>query len=192
MGHLGYVLPDAEYQASPTITGRMEPAVIIPAAATYAEAENLKAAHKVSLGNYELELVVNSLLKEQMLQAIDDAYLAELKHSRYGYATVTARDQYRHLYTHYRQLRPADLIANRESLSAPFDFSAGLEPLWERIAEAQFIAEQGQQPIPTVRSLPAPWLSLLLPAFIPMMSTPGATNSMILLLALQLLCSRRT
>lgn len=44
----------------------MELAVIIPAAATYAKAENLRATHKTWLDNYELELAVNNLLKDQI------------------------------------------------------------------------------------------------------------------------------
>ena len=78
---------------------------------------------------------------------IPHEYINNLRDPLLGFATVTSRALLDHLTTTYGDITPDDLEANEETLKAPWDPSTPTETLFDRAADCQAFAAQGNEPI---------------------------------------------
>ena len=63
--------------------------------------------------------MINNALNNQLVNAIDDIYIKNLRDCVTGFATRSARDILKYLYRTYRSVTPAQLTANDERFRAP-------------------------------------------------------------------------
>eukprot|EP00957_Ditylum_brightwellii_P048450 3676469-Ditylum_brightwellii.AAC.1 len=66
---------------------------------------------------------MDNVMKKQIQDAIEDVYIWQLHHKYSIYLGVTARDVLDYLINWYRQIKPADLVANGENFNKPMDIS---------------------------------------------------------------------
>eukprot|EP00957_Ditylum_brightwellii_P046326 3515612-Ditylum_brightwellii.AAC.1 len=72
-------------------------------------------------------------MKKQIQDAVEDAYIRQLQHTYSAYLGVTSRDVLDHLMDWYRQIKPADLVANGVNYNKPMDISQPRDAYFARI-----------------------------------------------------------
>ena len=150
-GLLALILNDADYTA---LTGAVwiEPAnpgvrPIIPVGATRVFQENSTSQWKNEFEAWKMTQDVREALKKQILNAIDDEYLEDLKDPDTGYANVTPLQMIEHLYTEYGELTPQDISNNRTALKADYDPNTTMVSYFYKIREIRNIAVRAGNPI---------------------------------------------
>ena len=143
-GHLGMIEPPAEYIlhngiafVAPTHPG------LIPTHvqnATQAQINEAYRLHDINVKEFNIYHTVGETLKQQLLRAVDDEYLAILADDTMGYADVTCAEMLVHLFATYSSVTADDLQANRDSLSKEWNPDEPLEALFKRIQTAQKFA----------------------------------------------------
>jgi hypothetical protein len=121
-GHLGMVMPEAEYV---TISAEATPYVFpdkldVPAyVGTAANRDQQKKDYKASLAAFQEARELQNKLRKMVIQGVPAAYLAKLRHPLVNYANATPKDILAHLMAQYGTILPADLKANMEWIQAP-------------------------------------------------------------------------
>jgi hypothetical protein len=141
-GHLGLVMPAADYIALNGTLAFMSPPVppptaVIPTGATAAATSEAVRQWNAAVTIHALVSKVRAELKKQLIAAVDPRYLETLEDDLLGLATVTTVDMLDHLTIQYGTLTLDDLVKNRAALSADWNPSDGIESLWSRIAQCQ-------------------------------------------------------
>jgi hypothetical protein len=77
-----------------------------------------KHQHAAEKEIFEIFMDIHKKLKQQIIDAVDDTYLAELKHQTLGYEACSAVDLLIHLTTSYGQIHDEDIQANLDALAA--------------------------------------------------------------------------
>ena len=159
LGHAVLVLGDAEYNRVANLAAgggnafnwlaiaHPGNAPVIPNNATQAQIAHLRDAHAVLLKEFTVYNAVETALKRQLLEAVDDSYICSLKHRRYNYANVSVRQLLVHLDTTYGQLDDDALEVNKKMLNEQWEANEQMETLWERYSSIQAVAEAGGDPI---------------------------------------------
>ena len=98
--------------------------------------------------------VVNSL-KNQLVNAIDDIYIKDLRDRMTGFATRSVRDILQYLYRTYGYVTPVQLTANDERFRSPYDSSTDLEAYSNGIDDCLFMADKANQPYSEDQNLTA-------------------------------------
>ena len=89
---------------------------------------------------------MDNALKKQLVNAIDDIYIKELRNRVTGFATHSVRDILQYLYRTYGSVTPTQLTANDERFRAPYDGSTDLEAYFSGINDCLFMADKSNQP----------------------------------------------
>ena len=119
-GHLGLVLPADEYAlvspvpyAFPVHPGALH----IPAGTAQHEAIRLRDEHKERIRVYREALGVQQALLKQIVAAVDEEYLKELRNEHTNAITLTIPEILSHLTTTYGQVDSSDLRKQEEQLT---------------------------------------------------------------------------
>jgi hypothetical protein len=143
-GHLGMIEPPAEYLLhnghafiAPAHPGLLPPPNPNATAAQINEAYRQYLLDVSEFTNYH---TIGETLKQMILRAVDDEYLAILADDTMGYADVTCAEMLAHLFATYSTVSADDIQANRDSLSNEWNPDDSLESLFKRIQVAQKFA----------------------------------------------------
>ncbi len=155
-GHLGLILPSAIYD---TIVPPLYPGThswtdpvnpgLNPAIPPNAPAEliaNYRNNHNEIRRTWKLCINVNSALRKQLLQTVDEIYLRAIKKPHTGFSTLQARDMLAYLFRIYGKITPQALEANEKVFRQDWDPTSPFEILIDRIESAQEFATDGNQP----------------------------------------------
>ena len=119
----------------------------ILASAPTGEEQRLLRETKEERHNYYKCMVVDSILKNQLVSAFDNPYLSSLKNLYIGYATNTTQDLIQNLYTHYSRISATYMAAYKYRLLPPYNEEEPLERLIERINDCTEFAAASSEPV---------------------------------------------
>ena len=141
-GHVGMIMPAAQYATLPGTIPWVDPAhpgVLAPGGAAAAiAAANIQ--WKVDMNVYDTSIQVRNKLKLQILVAVPDAYTNALADPLVGYAAVTPAQLLAHLTATYGTITAEDLTANENKLTEPWDPATPTELVFDRAAQIQSFA----------------------------------------------------
>jgi hypothetical protein len=146
-GHLGAVMPAAEYQALQGAVAYVAPAnpgVQAPTAngATAIQISQANRQHDKALERFTIHNNVCLELKRLVLAAVDDDYVSTLRHRRLRYAQVSIEQLLTHLNNTYSEITQEVLEKNRSNISAEWNPDDGIETIFTRITDARQFAEE--------------------------------------------------
>jgi hypothetical protein len=144
-GHLGMIEPPAEYllhNGTIAFVAPTHPGLVPTHApnATQAQITEGHRLHKIEVDEFNVYHMVGESLKQNLLRAVDNEYLAILADDIMGYADVTCAEMLAHLFATYSAVTADDLQANCDSLSKEWNPDEPLEALFKRIQTAQKFA----------------------------------------------------
>ena len=103
---------------------------------------------------------IRKALTKQIIDAIDDKYIEDLKDPNTGYANVTPLEMIEHLYSKYGQLTNQDIIKNRNRLKQDFDTTKTMVAHFQKIREIRLVANKARQPIADADTITKTYLVL--------------------------------
>jgi hypothetical protein len=140
-GHLALVMDDAAYLlragaawADPIHPG-LQPAHAHAASQALIVATN--RAYDRDVLEFQTCTTMRNLLHKQLLQAVNNTYIAALEECIFGYDDLTPRTITQHLVLTYGTLTIDDLENNRELLAAAWNPDDPIETLWARLKACQ-------------------------------------------------------
>ena len=144
LGYLGLIMPAADYRKKQVaITpGPFRP--FTAPAFTGLEADDVLKVEERKLRDYNS---MESILKKQILAAVEPTYVTALEDAELGFGFVTSNNILEHLITEYGTITLDDLAANIEKLNEPWNSEQPIRTLWDRIKECQRIGTEGEEPI---------------------------------------------
>jgi hypothetical protein len=149
-GHLGMVMPQAEYVAMAVGNAPyVHPIPPVPpnyagAAAVIAQLQSDYAHQKE---RYEEYVELAAQIKAQLLQAVPILYLQQLNHAQVGFANATPRAIIDHLLATFGEITERDLDKNMAELRAPWNPDVPIHTVFERGTACRQFAEEGDDPI---------------------------------------------
>jgi hypothetical protein len=149
-GHLGLLMPDADYLALPGAAAYILPPTRpdIPNYAGVAGVREAAAAlYKVQQAEYNDAHGLKEQLMKLLIAAIPNLYLTTLEDDILGLALVTPKQILTHLLTEYAPIKADDLKTNLATMSAPWDPSTDLEHVFARAHKCRLFAASGGDPI---------------------------------------------
>ena len=150
-GHLGLVMPDAQYtqRAGVAFQAPAAPGEQAAPAANATQAQILEAnrAYNVSVAHFNKYDTTNADLKAQIIEAVPDIYLSPLRDPLMGYTDVSPRDMLEYLDTHHGTIEARHIEENRKTLTEKWNVDEPIDVLWTRITTAQAFATRAQEPI---------------------------------------------
>ena len=150
-GHVGILMKDTLYHtlsATPYVTP-IDPgasAQNIPAAASVALRQQLRDEHVEQQRIYQNHINMDDALKTQLIDAVDEPYISELRNKYTGFMGITTRDMVDHLLDRYGKITPADLKDNERRMNEPLDGSQPIDIFFKRIDNAVQYADDGNTP----------------------------------------------
>jgi hypothetical protein len=93
---------------------------------------------------YDNNANIDSALKTQIIDAIEDTYLCELRNKYTGYLGVTAQDLTDHLLDQYGKITPADIAACKQKINEPIDVSQPIDVYFQKIDDCIQYVDDGQ------------------------------------------------
>jgi hypothetical protein len=106
---------------------------------------DLKSANNRWADDIETWSLVHNIRKaltKQIINAVDDEFIEDLKDHNTGYANVTPLEMVEHLYADYGQLTAQDISENRNQLKKDFDNTKTMVAHFHKIKEIRLIAEK--------------------------------------------------
>jgi hypothetical protein len=149
-GHIGIIMPAALYTTLSAIPYN-EPndpgAIPVHAAnATSAIRESDRMNHKEALKQFHHHNNMNDALETQIIDAVADTYLGELRNRYTGYLGVTPRDLLDHLLERYGKITASDIANCRTRMEAPMDTTGPIDIYFQTINDCVQFATDGQVP----------------------------------------------
>ena len=150
-GHLGSVMKDALYQTEAGVpwfvplTQGLYPT--FAAGATENEKRNATAIFITDEKGIKTNEIMEDLLKNQLLEAVDPAYYMELEHPIFKYDKVTVNQLISHLFDNYANIDDQLLESNRELYNEAPDLSQPIDVYFRKQEKCRKIAEDGKVPI---------------------------------------------
>ena len=156
-GHLGTVMPAAQYDILPGAVAYDAPAhpgiQAAPAAnATAIQITQANRQHDKAEARFKLHHEVVVCLKQQILAAVDDQYVSALQDNLLLYARVSPMEILQHLLDTYSTVTEEVLEKNRDAIAAEWNPDAGIEIIFTRITTAQQFALAAGAANATLRS----------------------------------------
>jgi len=155
-GHLGLVMPPAEYLLLsngvafdiPAHPGRQ--VNVAGAAAVVNEANRIY--------NFDCQLAEKTAsvcndLRSMLIAAVEGKYLDSLRDDELDLGQVLPRDIIQHLVTTYGHQTVDDIGANADKLHAPWNPEDTIETLWKRVQDVQRYAVAAGEPIPDSKAI---------------------------------------
>jgi hypothetical protein len=154
-GHIGLIMITIFY-ATLTPTAYMVPddpgpVVTHAANATPSARERNTSTYKEARHIYNNNANMDLALKTQIIDAIKDRYLCELRNKYTGYLGVTARDLIDHLLDRYGKITPADIVACKQRINEPIDASQPIDVYFQKIDDCIQYADDGQVAFTTAK-----------------------------------------
>ena len=132
-GHIGLIMKPALYQtlSATAFVRPLDPGPLPQYSPniryTAADREAVAADHKETKRFFDLCNNVDTALKRQLIEAVDDIYLEEQRNRYTGYLTVSTQDLITHLLRRYGKITPGDLNRNNQRMSEPMDPSVPID-----------------------------------------------------------------
>ena len=137
LGHYILAASDAEYLLLSGIAFIIpfNPGVhpVVEPGATNAQISHAKREHEESTREFHLLKAVENSLKNQLVKAIDDTYIKDLRDRMTGFTTHYIRDILHYLYRTYGLVTTAQLMANNERFRAAYNGSTDLKAYFNDI-----------------------------------------------------------
>jgi hypothetical protein len=149
-GHLGLLMPDADYLALPGAAAYILPLTrpdLPPYNGTAGAREELAARYKLQQAEYNDAHGLKEQLMKLLIVAIPSLYLTTREDDNLGLALVTPKQILAHLITDYAAIKADDLEANLTTMKAPWDPSTDLELVFARALKCRRFAASGGDPI---------------------------------------------
>jgi hypothetical protein len=147
-GHIGLIMTTVLYATltptAYTVPDDPGPVVIHAANASQAIRERNSITYKEARRIYDNNANMDSALKTQIIDAIKDTYLCELRNKYTGYLGVTAQDLIDHLLDRYGKITPADIAACKQCINEPIDASQAIDVYFQTIDDCIQYADDGQ------------------------------------------------
>ena len=149
-GHLGLVMPDAEYTAIST-GGVPYIQPDRPAVPAYSNVvgtrERQKTKYQQDLEEYRDSRNIHNLLKAQLMVAIPETYREVLADTDIGYSEVTAMELLEHIIGTYGTITTLDLEINLQQLHTPWAPDTPIATVFINGNRCRRFAEEGGDPI---------------------------------------------
>jgi hypothetical protein len=149
-GHLFLVLSDAAYALisnTPFIRPTHPGTLVIPAGNTEAQIRALKDAHKVQLTNFKEVTGVEQALKQQIIKAVDDNYLAAIRNRQTNSLTGTVHQITNHLIDTYGRITPTMIDDYEQHLKQmTYDPASPIDTIFNAVEDLMEYAELANQP----------------------------------------------
>jgi hypothetical protein len=150
-GHLGMVMPPAEYQGIsiggvayvPPPGAPQVPVFTGTAAVVAGQQEN----YQRELQDWEQYRELHAQIKAQMIKVIPKSYISVLSHAQLGYANTTLRAIMNHLLMKYGTIKDSDMRTNMKHLTAAWDPDTPIETVFTNGTFCCDFAEEGDDPI---------------------------------------------
>jgi hypothetical protein len=149
-GHLGLLMPQAEYLAVTqggvpyNIPVRPNLPVFQGAAAVIA---TIQGQYERDMATYITHRDLSNHVKQLILTAVPKAYLAALSHPDFGYANVSPQQMLAHLMATCGLITPTELRDNLQRLKAPWDPDQPIEDVFNKGLACRRFADEGGDPI---------------------------------------------
>jgi hypothetical protein len=156
LGNLGLIVSDAAYSniAPPTVeTSKFWVTLDAPGRApvtTDGTESQIRAACHVweeDVQTYRTYTSVQQALKKQIISVFEPIYLDILIDNMVGYANISARHMFDHLFETYSNIIAVDLEINFEHMRRPWDPQQPVESLFKQIQDRANYSEAGGVPI---------------------------------------------
>jgi hypothetical protein len=152
LGHLGLIISDASYSMiAPTIeSGRTlwitpQAPGREPANTDRAATQIIAASHiwEEEVQTYQTCTSVQQELKKQIISVFEPMFLDILSENMVGYANISARDMFDHLFETYGNITAANLEINFEHMRRAWDPQQPVESLFKKIKDCANYSEAG-------------------------------------------------
>ena len=149
-GYLGLILSPAAY-ATITANQFIKPVYprqlpYVPAGTNAANTSTIVRRHTEDLRQWREFKNVNTVLKNQLLSALDDIYVRALKDRHVRYMNQSIRTILTHLFDNYSNITPLELKDNNTKMRATWDPNSPFDCLIKQIEDSQDYADDGGQP----------------------------------------------
>jgi hypothetical protein len=147
-GHIGLIMTTVLYATltpmAYTVPDDPGPVITHTANASPSIRERNTITYKEARRIYDNNANMDAALKTQIMDAIEDSYLCELRNKYTGYFGVTARDLIDHLLDRYGNITPADIAACKQRINKPIDASQPIDVYFQKIDNGIQYAGDGQ------------------------------------------------
>jgi len=144
-GHLVLTISPAAYLAVAGVpfVAPVHPGVapVHNAGATAAQITETNRQHAADLKEFQVYTAVQAALKRQLLAAVPNSYINDLRSEAYNYARVTVLQLLEHLDTSYGVVTAHELQQNLHDLQRQWTSAQPLADLWKQIRTCQAFAE---------------------------------------------------
>jgi hypothetical protein len=149
-GHIGIIMPATLYAtlSNTLYTAPPDPGAVPTHAvnATAAVRETDRLNHKAAQKLFDHHNNMNDALKTQIIDAVTDTYLGELRNRYTGYMGVTPRDLIDHLLERYGRITASDIANCRTQMEAPMDTTRPIDVYFQTIDDCVQFATDGKVP----------------------------------------------
>ena len=151
-GHLGYIMPAADYAAIQGTQVWADPdhPGALPQAAqgdTQVQMTNAQNQYRQQVETYQTFAQVKSDLTAQLLAACPSIYYASLEDADLGWANVNPRQILEALVRDYGTVKQSEIEKNRTRLSEPYNIDEPIENLWSHIKSIRDFAAAANEEI---------------------------------------------
>jgi hypothetical protein len=156
LGHLSLIISNAAYSniapptaGEPTVWETPNAPGRAPATTGGAAAQLSAARHvwEEDVQTYRTCTSVHQALKKQIIGVFEPMYLEILNDNMVGYANISARDMFDHLFETYGNITAVDLEINFEHMRGAWDPKQPVETLFKQIQDCTDYSEAGGVPI---------------------------------------------
>ena len=116
----------------------------VPSTATSVSQQQLLNQHAEEHQIFTSHVNMDDALKTQLLDAVEEPYVSELRNRYTGYMGVTTRDLLDHLMDRYGNITAVDLKANEARINEALDNSRPIDVFFQRIDDAVQYADDGK------------------------------------------------
>ena len=150
-GYLGIAMSNDQYASTvgTTFTPHVNPGPLptYPDNATQYQIAAAKDLHQRQSKLFNEQRKVEQALRNQLVNAIENAYLETLRQEYIGYNNRSIPEIFNHLFINYGNVTYADLQKNEEDMAKPWDPDTPIELVYVQVEEAARVAELGHAPM---------------------------------------------
>ena len=108
---------------------------------------NILSQYKDETEQWKLVSDVRHAIKKQLLEAVEDEYLEDLKDPDTGYANITPLEMIEHLYTDYGKMTEQDISNIKASIKIEYDTNTTMTSYFSNLRNIRTIADRAANPI---------------------------------------------
>lgn len=114
-----------------------------------ARANNVRdlARHNESVVEWNTFGLLQNILKQQVIKAVNKIYIVDMEEDYIGYSNVSLRQLFMHLFTSYGTIHASEPAALLASIANPINPDCPLATLWKRIKKAVQFSNAAQAPL---------------------------------------------